>query len=794
MTSSAGLFYERAPFSVVTLGGNSGGGEDALNRCTATLRRLIRDEDDGEHPAGDFCLLLIMQAEFWLAIAEKIRVAERGALDPYRTATAMFEPEEPITREGLVDIFGSLEGLQGATGGLLYDAWHYERLRQLSAIVTACEALCVLDFRDALNAFPMATSSIEERELCQFLAQVFYRDIAPLAFASMWIWKSHVRARRQYQEDHDEMVTVWRVGLQLHAIAHAPSANDRQLRPIDFPCVFARDVSATKTMIVDCPVVDMTLYEFWVTCAALIQRSPALVIGTDYHQLVRLLMWRLAVLASVGADRSTMDLTRHVHIPDASLAFGDGQQQQEEYLSVNDEFMLDTERIFFYVLEAGWAVRYLASHLPVDVLPTGVVFGARDQAVWDMATENTISSDVSAFVRTRIESVGWWRYVYWDELECYMVRTKAPRVVPRQALGEFRSNDCDVVLQTLSGRTTISTLWRAAQDTALKEYAAHDAMVASGVGEAAYARGWCWRMVWDIRREMKLSQRAQGSRHDTPIMHGVRIEVDPMSGDTTYLDARTLRKIRGRALEALEMVNSVTTAAASVVERNIIQEVAAHITVKRMKDHDHDCDAFELVSTYVQKVVRDDPRTNEHLTLTHLLRANPEQHHLFSAATPERPAILCYLNRYYVHDGARAHVVTIHLSEAVFVWCYMVERQVRARLNVLALDLQRDPHTTAQTTLESARTHVSRIPATLRALFALRRDRDTCQADRSGGNGGQEYYRWPDDDDDETACAWDRPVCLSTLIREAPFLLPLRVTAAEAVVVGADEATTILPY
>jgi hypothetical protein len=584
-------------------------------------------------------LLAVSQALFWIGLALRFRTAEKRIRDgggqrpqdPFLLAMSIFRPgASRMTPEELCADFGlppevvAVEGDQTVSGDF-YQAWRHERLDQLTHVLTACELLCSLDLRDLVSSLerrrlPFSGEEqrgcAEHRVPCRRLVDQLYERVIPLAFATLWIWKTFLRSQRSVVESEEETIILWRSLLQLHSLHRAePPDASGELTPRSFQGVFARDISGTALMIYDTPFVTMTLRQLWVTLRALLRRTPTLQIGNDFHAVVELLMWRLSILVSCAGDTSLFDMPHFVYIPDSTIASpGSASAADPAFIvMVNDKCMLEMERSFYYLLEASWVAREFAARRIADHDRWGAVISAiydsedvqgggregegegegptfeKTEERWHETLRNVLGHELSVFTRLLMERHGWWFYAFWAELEGYSVKMHAFNVEPRAVLGASRQFDCEVVFDMLNnGITELIVLYRSALEN-VKQLESGPRVPSL---EARLRDGFVWYPPWDIRRLQDVNSagddrvRANGTPSQSTYLDHVKRIVDEATGEVQYYDVRDQRRLRGDRLRLVQVHESAKRVPAGRLEIHILEQCAIDILSTRKLEID----------------------------------------------------------------------------------------------------------------------------------------------------------------------------------------------------------------
>ena len=727
---SFGWHYDLDAYVQVRLGADD---TEESEMVTGILKILERNVDLKWEAYECLVAFMVRHVLFWTILADKITHSHYSLVSAYHLAVTFFPRTDAraCSQDKILKSFGlrkrDVSRASSAGGSLLLSRKH-ERLLQLSNIDLAVQTLLALDLREAIGVLGELGPDPSEEEQdwrathakCDELIEKFYATVVPVAFAGLWIWKYHVRSRRQWSDDEEERLTLWRACLTLYGLAVYPEPGDEFASPADLCGVFAGNVSATSQMVLDVPILEQTLKELWMTWSALMWRTPSLVIGDHFHTCVRLLTLRCSYFSATGGNIDEFDFERYVHVPESNL-HNFVSSANDLIVTANNAFLDDTERVLFYLLEAGSTARYLT---PPNAMPVAT----REQhETWSDIVQDRIESSLSSFVQLQIEKRGWNRYPYWDEIEHFERKMHSRSNTPRKVIGDFRRSHCDAVLSVLRGKNSLSILRKSAEENM-------EAGAAERSTRCARTDGWAWKNTWDIRAETEAKVGA-----DSHIPNDVEEIFDEATGNSIFVYKRTKRRVRGEKLQRIEMARSIKMSSAGAVEWNLLEETTLKILL-RVEGKAEEQQQLSVFTTY--------KHSNRLTTVNLLSHGTQPEHKIQIRLLGEFPALISHYNTYYVFDGEKAYASTERLIDAVYAWCLACENVVRQSLDgILEQFSEEATSETNELLLQEARDIVSRVPSQFRTIFDLVRDPLVSKAD-------PQHYK-PPRGIVMRACAWD---------------------------------------
>lgn len=751
-------------------------------------------------------LSLVRNTLFWIRVILRIDHAAILDVSCQRLARAMFsrDPDKvTMSPRRICEVFGrDVSDFKNECfdGGLLFSVWRHERLEQLAETVGAVEMVCLYDFRrlhegvSAMSYTGVATSNQKRvwasfRERTREMVVCFYDHVLPMAFSALWIWKLYLRKQDLIEEDRSETAILWRGLLQLFALIESPFERSlERVSPASLSSIFHDDIGQTASLVSSTRILDMSLLELRKTWMALLRRTPGLVPGLcDFPLCVRAIIVRMAILASSAQVQTILNDAAFTRVVDSTI-------DDEVLFVVNDEFMYETERIGYYLLEAVWTSTYL-SQTTTDLLEDDIHAISEEHDIparWNDFIVEMLFTRGSLFVDEYLGEDGWWRYIFWDETERYRKRMKTSQIGPRHVIGANRRHHTDVVSTTIQGKLTTRQLF----DIATKN---RDIDTAKRKECLCMHRdaGWTYKLLWDYAKEAADHKKNQGT--GVSIVNGDRVRrfVDPISEEVTYMDDRTGRVIIGDRLRSIQMSQGVEDAAGGMVEALLFDEIAIAIMLNTSQHPNLMHPSFAFVWT--QSLVNT-------LGLHHLLGRgeNLSEHQLHEPVDGGKgrvtkdniPVVLSHLNRYAVlqRSPGQPLIYCDSLRDALFVWSHVAEQSVRRRLQKLAYkihslqvpadddDLIQRNSDVVQHILKRAELISAGVPQYLRQVFRIERDSVFFRA-----TSDYVYWHYPgqgddadsdSDSDSDTDCLWDSETLIKIMGERAPHLESLKNTNA----------------
>lgn len=665
---------------------------------------------------------------------------------------------------------------QGESGSGIHEASGIERLTQLAEVADAADFLMAVDLVDVSSY--IARQLPAENEYAKYASsgtEAFRFYILPLALATLHTWRRHVKNSQQQWQDGDEMTFLWRAQLQVMGASHAVASHaDGRLSPAHFECLLGGDVNDTARLRVDKPIVAMSMREHWATLQALVRRTPTMVMGRGFRKLLSLLVWRLSVFVSAQGGTDMFDMMAFVvpveySVDSAHAGSGnasDGvstelvlhKQAVEDGapLQANDRYLKETEFMCSDLVEMALVWRRLEHpsarkrfigtrarrvRWPPRVYGWEIPDGLASN--WTAYIAESCRGTLGSFIERSLSNYAWGHYKYWGEEERFMHNQGSRNYRMRQVVGQYRKADFDTIDGFLKSTLPLHTVYMDAVAFSQQEWTT----LVEKFGEERLRReGFCWQSIWDIekrsehtRMEDIKNNRVRGLQNVIPI-------ANESTGDVTFIDSQTQRRLRGDRLVAAKAFYNMDKAPAGAAERFMVELYVVNAVMMGNADTEG---VF-----YIQDQCATDNKLLYSIDALCGTTAN-----VFSGgpSSLNSPVVIFSCGKFLVFAGNKTLYETPYLHVAVYYWALFVELQVRRKLDRIGSKLQQHPDDaqSIRDSLKMAHIQRMRIPPQFRILFQLERSPTTAQAVNSHHDDELLPYAIPSVYQEAFPCCWD---------------------------------------
>ena len=634
------------------------------------------------------------QARFWVSLIYEMHLCDMNAqlLAPL-VLPFLFNQRAPIdTIDDICKIMGIgayNHHRQQRDDGLVISSGKHEKLHQLVFVTRAVDHLMQCDVRLYLRQAMLEDVAEQVKTVVKRMAVLLYKSILPLAVAALWLWKSHERHLKRYEQDTFLIQHLWLNILKIRSLIGGMTMAHRQLTIQHFDSI----IPATSAIIrPDIPLSEFTMMELWLSIRQMAWNTSNLMTGKKTHLYADILWFRLAELASMVGDIQTYN-----H-PSAC----EPQAQNSMLLRVNSQLLADTERIFYHYYEMTWLHAWFT--IPSAVGESNARHEAAEQpieeGVWLAMVNEMLVEGVGEFVRLDYEKRVWWYNSQWDDIENYRFQSRTNESEPRRAIMKLYRDRFDIISSAAS--MMLNILWIPASDSGRQ---ARDLWRNPEHRE----NGLRWKSLWDIAAHH--DQHKQQQEDSFPY----RTEVNE-DGVRFFYKKGTNRRLRGVDAETVNLMFSQVHAIASKSEYDAIQEAVLNVIFNKNKTEYEARMGVGCIEVASWPFVKDVRREN--IALSHLCSSHtPTQ-----SITSKTPFLFRIFNDYILYDGTHCVSQTPFLANALQDYVYSVEYVIRIELHAFAVTCRHAPKQANDEIVMKIRRLIMYVPPILRACFRMQRD------------------------------------------------------------------------
>lgn len=722
---------------------------------------------------GHFVLRIFTVARFWAELLQHLYRCKSEWGDIDITAAAMTRRErarfhsniETVIRDHFPSLIEPIVEAKERVQNL-HEAHIYLRRMQLSEVMRAIDCLILEDLLAEMET--MAFSSEQEKEHVCVLMQVLYEEIMPRALAALWLWKTHERFKADTIRDDKDVRMLWLAVLKLRAVTELSytseeySAEDLELiDKISYTSLgglFSEDECPIAQM--NQPVMQYSMRDLWSMTRLLNWTWPYLCPGRVIQLFLDALWKRTAMIASVASgDTRVYNFIANIQPVQTSLASDqdfvmnaagtlERATPKPQLWRVNDDFVTQTERIFFYMCDSVWTLRWFVRQRQDDALiEAKMLRGPLPE--FHQFIEKALRGAASQFIKLQFSKSVWELSARRDEIERYNPETHTLLGNPINSIRNYHRPEYDVMMGVANALP--SNIWPSALSTTEEDWKRavewrRKRKIDPYYAQHPFAPMECrWRSVMDLHTEAN-SLHSRGDSVLAPMSTAGTLKLDGgggghgqtkfqkilnelsftvmtlPSGEVQYIDKVSKRRLRGQRATDAAMLYTEKRAITGRCEYDAISE---DVLRTQMEFNTHPFSPKVFVVRELGDVVRLD-------TLTHDVE-------MLRNASTLCPVILRVANQYVLFDGAKTLLVHTFLCHILAEWCRYVDNQIEVLLLTLgrAAEVICEPHVLSlkdHSTEHSALTRdtvnkiytratdtVARLPSNLRALFKMER-------------------------------------------------------------------------